>query len=68
MRGESTGRGLDYVSLKLKVATKYGDPQILVDVMKSYPRIEDVKTKYCTLEGSELFGYINKNSMCHPGY
>jgi hypothetical protein len=55
------------VSLKLKVATKYGDPQILVDVMKSYPRIEDVKTKYCTLEGSELFGSIKHKLNVPPG-
>ena len=37
LRVGSTGKGLDFASLKLKAAARCGDPKLLVDAMKSYP-------------------------------
>ena len=52
----SDGKGLDSASLKLKAVAMCGDPKMLVDAMKAYPWAEDVNTRDCALEGSELFG------------
>ena len=45
----------DFVSLKLKVVARCGDPKLLPDVMKSYPGFEDLNTRDCALEGFKLF-------------
>lgn len=52
MRGGFTCKGLDFASMKLKVATRFGDPQLLADAMKSYQGVEDLNTR---LEEFELF-------------
>ncbi len=57
LRGSSTGKGPDSASLKLKAAARCGDPKLLADVMKSYPGLEALNTRDCTLEGSELFRF-----------
>ena len=54
--GGSDGKGLDLASLKLKVVARCGDPKMLVDSMKSNLGAKVVNTRYCALEGSELFG------------
>lgn len=36
LRGGFNNKGLDSVSMKLKVVAKCGDPKILVDAIKSY--------------------------------
>ena len=54
LRGGSTGKGLD--SMSLKVATWYGNPKLLVDAIKSYLGVEDLYTGDCALEGFEFFG------------
>ena len=56
LRGVSLGKGHNSTSLKLKVATMCGDSKLLGEAMKSYLGIEDLNTKDCALEGSELLG------------
>jgi hypothetical protein len=63
----SDGEGLDSASLKLKAAARCGDPKMLADAMKSYPWAEDVNTKDCALEGSELFGSTKRKFNLPPG-
>ena len=58
-------KGLELVSLKLKAATKCGDPRMLVDAMKFHPKAEDVNMRDCALEGSELLVPPNANSTYH---
>ena len=65
LRGGYTSKGHDYAPLKLKVVAMCGDPKLLADAMKSYPGLKDLNTKDCALEGSELFGSINKSVICH---
>jgi hypothetical protein len=67
LRGGSTGKGLDYVSLKLKAAARYGDPKLLADAMKSYLGAEDLNRRDCVLEGSELFGFTKRKLDLPPG-
>ena len=40
---------------------------MLVDAMKSCPRVEDVNIKDCALEGSELFGSTKRKFNLPPG-
>ena len=56
LKGGFTGKGLDFASLKLKVDARIRDPKLLANAMKSYSGLEDLNTKDCALEGSELFG------------
>ena len=56
LRDGSTGKGIDSMSLKLKVAARCGDLKLLADAMKSYLGAEDLNTRDCALKGSELFG------------
>ena len=63
----SDGKGRDLASLKLKVTAMCGDPKILVDAIKSYPGADDVNTRYCTLEGSKLFGSTKCKFNLPPG-
>ena len=56
LRGGSTSKGLDSASLKLMTIARCGDPKLLAYAMKSHPGVEDFNTRYCVLEGSELFG------------
>ena len=66
LRDGSTSKWYYFVSLKLKVVAKCGDPKLLVDAMKSYPRLEDLNIKDCALEGLELFGSTkHKRLICH---
>ena len=67
MRGGSTGKGHDSTSLKLKVAAMCGDPKLLADAMKSYPGLEDLNTRDCALEGSELFRSTKQKFDLLPG-
>ena len=57
--GGSTSKGLDFASLKSKVVAMCGDPKLLANAMKSYMEAEDLNTRYCALEGFELFGSTN---------
>jgi hypothetical protein len=66
LKGGYTGKGFDSVSLKLKIVVKCGDPKLLADAMKSYPRLEDLNIRDCALEGSELFGSTKRNLDLPP--
>jgi hypothetical protein len=66
LRGGFTGKGPDFASLKLKVAARCGDPKLLADAMKSYPGVEDLNTRDCALEGSELFGSTKRKLDMPP--
>lgn len=55
LRGGPIGKGLDHASLKLKVASKCGDPKVSTNAMKAYPGAIDLNTKDCALEGFEFF-------------
>lgn len=46
------------MSLELKVVARSGDPKLLVDAMRCYPRVEELNTQDCMLEGLEFFGSI----------
>ena len=48
------GKCFDYVSLKLKVVVRCGDPKLLVEAKKSYWGAKNVNTKDCALKGSDL--------------
>lgn len=48
--GGSTGKGTIYVSLKLRVVVKCGDPKLLENAMKSYPSAETLNTSDCALD------------------
>jgi len=67
LRGGSTGKGPDFVSLKLKVVGRCEDPKLLADAMNSYPSAEDLNTKDCALEGSELFVSTKRKLNLPPG-
>ena len=67
MRGGSTGKGPDFPSFKLKVVAICGDLKLLADAMKSYPGLEDLNTRDCALEGSELFGSTKRKLDMPPG-
>ena len=43
-KGGLDGKGPDFASLKLKAATRCGDPEMLADAIKSYLRTEGAKT------------------------
>ena len=42
--------------LQIKIVVRCGDPKILADAMKHFPRSEYLNTRNCALEGSEVFG------------
>ena len=67
LRGRSTSKGFDCVSLKLKAAPICGDPKLLADAMKSYPRVKDRNTRDCALEGYELFKPTKQKFNLPPG-
>ena len=67
LKGGSHDKGHDLASAKLKAAAKCGDPKHLVDAMKSFPGAEDVNTRDCALEGSELFGSTKRKLNIPPG-
>ena len=56
LRSGSIGKGHNPVSLKLKVASKCGNLELLADAIRSYLGAEDLNTRDGALEGSELFG------------
>lgn len=58
LKGGSNGKGLNSKSSELKVVSRSGDPKLLVDAMRCYPRVEELNTQDCTLEGLESFGSI----------
>ena len=64
MKGGFDGKGPDLASLKLKATAMCGGPKMF---LKSYPRAEDVNTKDCALEGSELFGSTKRKLNLPPG-
>jgi hypothetical protein len=64
LRGGSTGKGLDYASLKLKAVARCGDPKLLADAMKSYPGAENLNRRDCA---SELFGSSKRKLDLLPG-
>ena len=53
--------------MKLKVAAHTGDPKLLVEAMRLYPRQEDLHTRNCAMEGSELFGSMKRKVDLLPG-
>jgi hypothetical protein len=63
----SNGKGSDLASLKLKTVARCGDPKMLADAMKSYPRAEYVSIRDCALEGSELFNSTKHKLNLPPG-
>jgi hypothetical protein len=67
LRGGSTGKGPDSVSLKSKAVARWADPKLLADAMKSYPGLEYLNTRDCALEGSELFGSTKRKFDIPPG-
>ena len=67
LKGELHGKGPDSASLKLKATARCGDPNMLANAMKSYPRAKGANTRYCVLEGSELFGSTIRNFNLLPG-
>ena len=62
----SDGKGHDSASLKFKAAARCEDPKVLADDMKSYPWAEDINTRNCALEGSELFGSTKRKLNLPP--
>ena len=60
LKGGSDCKGPDSASLKLKAAVICGDLKMFVDAIKFYPKAEDVNTRDCALEGSELFGFTKR--------
>ena len=67
LKREYDGKGLDSASLKLKAAARCGDLKMLIDAMKSYPRAEDVNTRYCALEELELCSATKHKLNLPPG-
>lgn len=65
LKGGSNGKGLDPMSLKLRTTPVCGDPNVLIDAIKSYPGAEDVNIRDCALKGSKLFG-SNKQKLNMP--
>lgn len=63
----SIGKGLDSPSLKLKIASRCGDPKILVDGMKFFHGAKDLMSRYCGLKGLELFGSTKRKLDLPPG-
>lgn len=57
LKGGLSGKGLDHSYLKLKVVAKCGDPNILEDAMKAFPRATHLRTCDYALKGHELFGF-----------
>jgi hypothetical protein len=66
LKGGSNGKGFDLASLKLKATVRCGDPRMLADAMKSYPRVENVNTGYCAMEGLKLFGSTKRKLNLPP--
>ena len=66
LKGGSASKGLDFVSLKLKVATICGDPKLLAKATKSYPGAKNLNTRDCVLEGSEFFGSTERKLNLPP--
>ena len=56
LKGGSSGKRPNQMSLKLIAATHTSDPKLLAEIMRSYPWANDLSTRTCALEGSELFG------------
>ena len=52
-RDGSIGKDPDFAPLRLKLLA---NPKLLADVMKSYPGAEDLNTRDCALDWSQLFG------------
>ena len=67
LKGGPIGKGLDHDSLKLKVASKCGDPKVSANAMKAYPRAIDLNTKDCVVEGFEFFGSTKCKLNLPPG-
>lgn len=59
--------GLGFVSLKLKVVAKCGDPKLLTNAMKSYVWAKDLNIRDCALKGSESFGCTKRKLDLPPG-
>ena len=67
LKGGSSGKGPYQTSLKLKAAAHTGDPKLLAEAMRSYPGAEDLNTRSCAMEGSELFGSTKRKLDLPPG-
>lgn len=66
LKGGTFAKGPNSTSLNLKVVTKCGNPKLLANVMKSYPSANNLNTRDCDLEGSELFGYTKQKFDLSP--
>lgn len=49
LRGVSIGKGLDFMSLKLKVVANCGDPKLFVVAMKSYMGVKNISIQRIVL-------------------
>ena len=45
LKGDNSGKGPNFVSLKLKVVARCGDPKLLANAMKSYSGVENLNTR-----------------------
>ena len=59
LKGVSTSKGHDSISLKPKAIAKCGYPRSMAKAIKSYLGVEDLNTKDCALEGTKLFSSTN---------
>lgn len=61
-----TGKSPNFASLKLMPIAKCGDSKLLVEAMKSYPKVEDVNTSgICAWKGRNHLELLNKNLDHH---
>ena len=68
LKGGSSRKGPVQASLKLKAATLIGNAKLLSKAMRSYTRAENLNTRDCALEGSELFGSSMRKLDLLPGF
>ena len=65
-RGRS-GKGPDKAELRLRVAQRSGDAEVIAKVLSSFPGAEDLITKPRGLEGAEIFGSSKRKLDLPPG-
>lgn len=68
LKGGSSGEGYDQLTSKLKVVVHIGYSKLLTKAMRSYPKVKDLNTSNCALEGQELFGTTKKINKFINGF
>jgi hypothetical protein len=63
--GGSTRKGTNFMSLKLKVGAKCGDPKLLADAMKSYLGEEDLMLGIVHWRGLSYLNAPTESLICH---